>query len=175
MNNELKLRAVMAHPNAPMLCKDGVVRTIYGIWTRSEQPLVLTASNSYNVNDIQMELRSPSSLTDEECIDVAKIILAKDSEWKPFTINKYPPYIDIVIKVEPDITDEETEVTMVIRIWEDCRIHWTWEYKKGNGIGVRENNVPRVLAAYDYLRSINIVTEFMGVNLIEAGWAIIQP
>lgn len=180
--NELRRAAFMAYPEAEVVAKPyrdnreltGKVLAHYNHAVSAKFPeWQSTADVEYS--RCQLILTDLSRISDEHAIEVARIILSKDADWSPISINRYPPYIDIIIKIEADITDKATEVTMVIRLWNDNRIKWTWEYKKGNSIGVEDRDVPNVLAAYDYLRSKNYNLPFRGTDLTEASIAALKP
>lgn len=95
-----------------------------------------------------------SEITDEDAIEVAKIMLSKDNNWKPVRIERNECYVEIVTKEEIDETDVDTTITMLIRFWiYNNRIAWIWNYKKGNNTGVDDRRVPNMQYVIDYLRS----------------------
>lgn len=151
MTDEQKMRAIMVYPNAQpiaiylspdiedwegyrihSICMDGGVNLIHrdhGIC-------------GMHINDLQILLRPVSILTDEECIEVARIA----SSW------------DLAAPLDPIDA-----------------IEWIAEIMNGN-CALTADYVSGIQAQQitDYLRSINIITDVNGFNLVEQGIAILD-
>lgn len=130
---------------------------------------------SYPLHDCQLILRPLSKISDEDAVEVAKIILSKGSEWQPIEIVRWDWCTKIIVKIEPGIMDAETTIEMYISIVNEGDIEWTWDYKKGNSTGMSQQHCPNVSHAYDFLRSRGYALPYKGIDLFEAGIAIEQP
>ena len=183
----MKLTAAIAHsyPNAEVRFMDidnidkvakmnGIVKDTVHLGIPCNLISLPIEHKFISVEYCQLILTPLDKISDEDAVEVAKIILSKDASYTPLAIERNEYYTQLNIKSEPDITDADTIVNMYIRIWnEDCNIQWVWEYCKNNHIGVDNRHVPNVLSAYDYLRSKNYDCGFMSIgSLIKEGIAI---
>jgi hypothetical protein len=136
-----------------------------------EEPTYIVSS------EMQLRLNLISSISDEDAIEVAKIILDKDESWNIIRIERSDWSTVIITTVEPDITDPETIVTMYISIYNEPSyqsgpIRWTWDYTKGNSTGVCEQACPNIVPAIDFLRSKGYALPYKGQSLFDLGIAI---
>lgn len=137
--------------------------------------LVTMGGKPWSYRECQLILTPLGEITDEDAIEVARIILDKEVGWNPLEILRWDWCTRMIIRREPDITDAETTVEMCISILtelDESPIRWTWNYIKGNGTGISERNCPNVITAIDFLRSRSYALPYKGINLYQAGIAV---
>jgi hypothetical protein len=124
--------------------------------------------------EIKPILTPLSEITDEDAVEVAKIMLKKEDNWIPVRIERNEAYIEVVTKEEPDILDEEATITMLVRFWiQDNKIAWVWEYQRDNKVGIDDRRVPNIQHIIDYLRKKKYDCGYLHISsLIKAGLAV---
>jgi hypothetical protein len=134
-----------AYIGCEVMLDNGQVKKIEGVGRgRVDLPSGISSMNlTRKFTEVKPILTPLSEITDEDVVEVAKIMLKKEDDWIPVRIERNKAYIEVVTKEELDITDEETIITMLVRFWEhDNKIAWIWEYKKRNNVGIDDKRVP---------------------------------
>jgi len=182
MNKE-KIRCFHAYSEAMVRTNEikPVEGKICGIFSVRDTINIMLPDNSISVahfvSDCALLLKPLLQISDEHMVEVARIALEKDKDWVPLRVDRYPDsYNEVVVRVEPDITDPETIITMVIRFWEhNSSINWIWEHQKANMTGVEKRHLPNYGAVIDYLRtkSYNIgYAQYSPADLLVMGWVV---
>jgi len=165
MDNNLKMRAVMAYPNAPIIV-GGEKCSVVNIGYVQDRLYLLAPNCKYvdaQVPECTLILRSQSSLTDEECIMIYETIIGKSIGTERYNVIRTNTEINVETIYNVD-SDEKTNVFIPY----SPEIYYSEDGKINNVDGAR------LLFITDYLRSINVAVPFMGYDLIAEGVAIIQ-
>lgn len=129
-----------------------------------------------NYPDSLLQLTPLSAITDEDAIEVARIILGKDAEWKPLEIIRWDWCIKVIVNRQPDLNDPETSVEMEIVFdfnSHENEIRFLWQYRKDGNNAQADKGFPNAISSYDYLRSKSYALPFRNHSveqLIELGW-----
>lgn len=141
--------------------------------TVDENILVLERQN---LKHAWLELKSLSSISDEDAIAVASIILGK--EVTPLDLIRWDWQYRVIVNREKSIQDENTEIEMFVSItYDTSEIKFTWDYNNSKGSGQQDRHCPNAVSAYDYLRSKSYALPWMGLSVEkqeEYGWIKIK-
>jgi hypothetical protein len=132
------------------------------------------------VEYVQLRLKSLEEITDDDAIEVARIVLGQNEYWKPVEVLRWYWCTKVIVCREPDITDNKVTVEMSLSIVSDKEltdrvIMWQDSYNNERGSAIEDKGVPNILSATDFLRSRGYALPYMGCNLFEAGIAIKKP
>lgn len=159
ITDNMRMQVIATYPNAPIMYNRDILQ-IHALRLQSNMIEVRSEKRGGGcipVNKLKIKLRPISSLTDEECIEVARILYGDEfpaSDWE--YSNKHAP--DWITLANADDDD------------------YTIVFSSDEGIEafLPNNQHAKYAQAIDYLRSINIITTVHGFDLVAEGIAIVN-